>query len=236
MTDYVPWYTDCHFEFFFEIPTEQLTPLVPAPLQVVEPRPGVALLWVGFLRFEAGNIDVLPAFHGVTCNVIVHLRVLDGGVRLDLASFVVRIASDCAQFVDWAQRVDRMTVVDCPGLRAQVDRAHASCAVEDDRGPIFTLTSPASEVGWREGLFKIQVFSQDSGGLWEAWVEWFGSYADRQRPTHPDTRLAYHPLFGELDVRTARCIRQMYTAPSRTAVMKYYAPRRMRLAPSAGSR
>jgi hypothetical protein len=236
MTDYVPWYIDSNLEFLFEMPTEQLAPLVPAPLQVVEPRPGVALLWVGFLRFEPGNIDVLPAFHEASCNVLVHPRVVDGGVRPDFAPFAVRIASDCAQFDDWTRRVDRMTVLDCPGLRVQFDRAHASCAVEDDRGPIFTLTSSASEVGWREGLLKIQVFTHDSEGLWEAGVEWFGSYADHQRPTHPDTRLHHHPFFGEIDVRTARCVRQMYTAPSGTTVMKYYAPRRVRPAPSAESR
>ncbi|GAB1646581.1 hypothetical protein [Krasilnikovia sp. MM14-A1259] len=236
MTDSVPWYVDSDHAFVFEMPTEQLAPLVPPPLQVVEPRPGVGLLWVSLLRFEGGNIDVLPTFHEITCEVVVHPRVADGEARPDVAAFAVRTASDCAQFDDWARRVDRMPVVNCPGLRARVDRLHASCAVADDRGPIFTLASSASGVGWRDGLLRVQVFSHDSDGLWQGWVEWFGSYADHQRPPHPDTRLAHHPFFGELDVGTARCVRQMYTAPSGTSVMKYYAPRQMRLTPSGGSR
>src|SRR5262245_6173105 len=61
----------CHF--VYEVPAQVVAPLLPAGLSAVEPRPGVALLSVGYVDWLPGNNEGRwPAFLELTIMVLVH--------------------------------------------------------------------------------------------------------------------------------------------------------------------
>ena len=214
---------DYNLEFLFELPLGRVAEHVPAPLQPAQARPGVGLVSVGFVHFEPGNLGVLPAFSEITFSLVVQPRDF-GTARPAHCFYVHRIASDCAEFDDWAHRVDHMPVHRSGGLVAALDREALACTASDEDGPIFGLASSHPQPSYRRELVEVQVFSRLDGTLWRNRVHWFGDHASHQRDADERTWLRPHPFFAGIDVRGARCFQQLHTPPRARALLEFHTP------------
>ena len=78
--DLVVWKFDFSLSTFFEIPTEQVEPLLPEPLEPMEVAPGVALINITAFHFMEGCLEGLAAFEELICSAIVALAFAGGCV------------------------------------------------------------------------------------------------------------------------------------------------------------
>jgi hypothetical protein len=203
--------------FSFEVALGAITSLVPDLLELVELRPGVGLVSVGWLRFAAGQFGPdSPEFDEVFCAIHVHP---DLSVRMPAprtAFLVHRMCSNSEDLIRVDQELIAAPATWDPSLRVTVADGGAHVHGCSDAGPIFDFRvtavgafEPASFWGQH---FTARDVAAPGGLRCGAW-QWQGVRADQMEPRNA-SRLHPHPLFGALDVRAAsRPYRQMTKGP-----------------------
>lgn len=224
--DYVPWYLDFEQTVMMEMPIEQLAPRLPPGLVPRTVRPGVGLLNLGVVRFDSGNVGRLPAFWEIFTSVVVQPD-LSGGRVPTFAEFVLSVAGTDADFLTWAAAVDRMPVVDAPGLEVDYDPETLSLRVFDDRGPIVDLRMAHPDPHFEPRIFEDQAFTQTGTTLWQMVVRWVGEAFEHQHQSGPPAAVFHpHPMFEGLDVSAmGPCYQQLATPASTTGMLQFYTPR-----------
>jgi hypothetical protein len=229
MTSTAIWQVERHFNFIFEIETDKVAHLVPAPLSLREPRPGVSLVNVGYMKYPPGELGgQLPAFEEITFSLLVNPDLsLDAPIpRLCVYDF--RIGSDSAQFLAFERDHQKLNGYLAEGLVTRFDVEHNHLSVADKHGPIFELRNTLPAPHWKTEVAVGQYYSRFGNELWQGVFLWDGRGCEHQHAGDAG-RLYPHPFFAEIDVRdVGDCYMQMCLAPRTGVVFGSYHPRKLR--------
>ena len=222
----VDWRINRHLFYTFEVDSDAAERLLPEPLQMVELRPGVALLSVGVLRYEPGQFGpTSPVFHEMVGAVHVSPDLAaDMPVpSMTFASFCV--LSDSEDFVGQEGRT-LYTPACHVALRLELTEDELGVTASDGDGPILSMPSLHPEPRWVHKEMWGQHFTNTRGlqhGIWE----WDGRLFEHQRRL-PGWKPFPHPFWSGLDVSRVRSLyRTMVLEPGTLCHERFYAMRRL---------
>lgn len=216
--------------FLFEIDVSAIRLPMPRNVHPLEVRPGVGLIGVAVYSSDAGNLNGLPAFHEVGWTVSIEPD-LSRDMPTPKFSFVVgNVSSECAEFVEHANTVDKMTVYHSPTLKARIDPVRFSASFSDERGPILDLwsTQKMAPRFQERMLWGQQVARRQDGDWFQAW-SWKGWMFDHQQG-HKAAVFHPHPIFDGIDIEGLgdRCYLQMMSKPGEPITETFYRPVHLR--------
>ncbi|MEZ4433247.1 MAG: hypothetical protein R3F65_12630 [bacterium] len=222
------WHSDFTLDFLCELPLASARGALPAGVEPVEVRPGVALISLSLTAFEPGNVGYLPRFGEATCSVIVQPD-LSGDAAPDFAMGVVRITSDSPQFLRWARHKDKMPVYRGRDVLVCFERDRLGGHAADAEGPIFALCNTHPAPRYEDEVFEVQVFTEADGARWQVPTRWAGR-AFRHQRAGATVQIHDHPMLAplRLGTRALRCHTQMMTPPRSSVVMSFEEPIRLR--------
>lgn len=215
------WEIDRHLFYVFEVDTEEAERVLPEPLQVVEVRPGAALLSVALVRYRPGQFGPgSPRFFELVAAVHV---APDLGTRMPLpvmtlSSFAV--LSDSQEFVAQEEhtlfapaRLVPLTVTYTPD--------ELGLSLGDADGPILSVPSAHPRPRWVRKEMWGQHFT-DTKGLHQGIWQWDGCLYEHQRPL-PGWTLHPHPFWAGLDPGRVRGLyRTMVQEPGTVAHTRFW--------------
>jgi hypothetical protein len=218
------WTINRHLFYTFEVDIDEAERIVPAPLQVVELRPSVALMSVGVLRYEPGHfgpgspvfLEVVGAIH-VSPDLSTDMPV----PTMTFSTF--QVLSDSPDFV--ASEDDTLnTPTRLASLEARFTEDGLGVEAWDEDGPILAMPSAHTEPRWVHKEMWGQHFTNTKGlqhGLWQ----WDGRLFEHQKRL-PGWRLHPHPFWSGLDVGGVRSTyRTMLQEPGTLCHERFYAMR-----------
>lgn len=217
----VSWVINRHLFYTFEIDLEEAERIVPAPLQVVELRPSVALMSVGVLRYEPGHfgpgspifVEIVGAIH-VSPDLSTDMPV----PTMTFSTF--QVLSDSPDFV--ANEDDTLyTPSRLVSLETRFTDDRLGVEVWDEDGPILSMPSAHPEPEWVPKEMWGQHFTNTKGlqhGIWQ----WDGRLFEHQKRL-PGGRLHPHPFWSGLDVgRVGSLYRTMVQEPGTLCHERFY--------------
>jgi hypothetical protein len=211
--------------FFYEIDTEALTPLIAAPLETSEVRPGISLLAVECLHYRSGHFrrESPEAFEMVVA-AVVHP---DLSVDMPVPRFALQILSvvtDSKDFVENERRLLSSPIVHVPNLRMEFSNDGTSVDVFD--GDEVVVSCHNTDVGATPPVFETKVLwgltYSTTEGLQRGIFRWQGDVNEHMKPGdygefHP------HAAFAGIDTRRIRgCYRQMTAREDGATDIRYY--------------
>jgi hypothetical protein len=220
----VHWRIDRHFFYTFEVDADEAERVIPDALQLVELRPGVALMSVGVLRYQPGHFapasppfdELVGAIH-VAPDLAADMPV----PTMTFSAFCV--LSDSADFVE-REGYTLYTPTRHVPLRFELTADGLGVSVSDDDGPILTVPSAHSGPRWVQREMWGQHFTNTRGlqhGIWE----WDGRLFEHQQRL-PGWLLFAHPFWAGIDPRSVRGLyRTMVQAPGTMCHERFYAMR-----------
>ncbi|MEO1335350.1 MAG: hypothetical protein AAFV29_06885 [Myxococcota bacterium] len=222
--DYV---VDEHLNFMFEIETERVYHLLPAHVAPKEPRPGMSLVNVGYMKFDASLIGGDTETIELTSSIVI-----DPDLSLDMPMprmcvYDFRIASNCKVFLEHEDRVQKLKGMFLPGLSRSLDRTGGHLEVFDDEGPIFTLKNPNPEPLYKYEVATGQYISQHPDGLYQGVFLWEGVGAEQQFDGDCGQLFA-HSFLEEIPVEAVGdCYLQMFLPPRTNVLFRSFIPRKL---------
>lgn len=220
----IDWRINRHLFYTFEIDSDAAERILPESLQMVELRPGVALMSVGILRYEPGHFGpASPVFYELVGAVHVSPDMAtDMPVpTMTFSSFCV--LSDSGDFVA-QEGYTLYTPARHAPLRLDLTADELGVAVSDGDGPILSMPSAHPPPRWVHKEMWGQHFTNTKGlqhGIWE----WDGRLFEHQRRL-PGWKLFPHPFWSGLDVSRVRSLyRTMVLEPGTVCHERFYAMR-----------
>jgi hypothetical protein len=217
----ITWFIHRHLFWTFEIDTDEVDRLLPEPLQVVEIRPGVALMSVGLLVYDPGQFrPESPVFSELVgaVHVVPDLSVKMPVPNMTFLSFSV--LSDSQEFVDQEGNT-LYTPTRLAGLRAQLSDDELGVTVSDDEGPILTMPSEHPEPRWVLKEMWGQHYTNTRGlqhGIWQ----WDGRVFEHQKRTR-GWKLHPHSFWVGMDLKRVRNLyRTMVHEPGTVCHERFY--------------
>jgi hypothetical protein len=218
------WRINRHLFYTFEVDTDTAQAVVPDALDVIEVRPGVALMSVGLLRYEPGHFrpdspvffELVGAVH-VSPDMSTEMPV----PNMTFSSFSV--LSDSADFVENEGRT-LFTPTRLVPLSVRLTADELGVEVSDTRGPILSMPSAHPEPRWVQKEMWGQHFTNTRGlqhGIWE----WDGRVFEHQRPLR-GWKIHPHPFWCGIDPAAVRGVyRTMVLEPGTVCHERFYAMR-----------
>ena len=218
--DLVVWNFDFSLSTFFEVGTEQLEPLLPAPLEPMEVAPGVALINVTAFHFMEGCLEGLSAFEELICSAIVAPD-LRRGVP-NFAMHVLSLGSTNQAHLDHSREYYKLPIY---GLTptAQIEPAVGSVLFGDADGTILEMHNLHTEPDYATDERYFQAFVEDNGELHVADLVIKARLFEHQKAGNAGT-LSKHPFFRGMDLTGAQPYLQMIGEPGEIGSQFYPAP------------
>lgn len=221
----VSWRIDRHFFYSFEVDTEEVERLVPEPLQIVELRPGVAVMSVSLLRFLPGQVDRDSAGFFELVGSVHVAPDLSLAMPVSTMTFIsFSVLSDSADFVYKNEGRDLYTPTRLTDLEVTIDDDRLAAAARTGEGPIFEMPGGHPEPKWAQREMWGQHFTDTrgvQGGIWQ----WEGRLFEHQRPL-PGWKLHPHPFWAGIRLdRVRRIYRSMVLEPGTLCRERFYAMR-----------
>jgi hypothetical protein len=218
------WTVDRHIFVTLEVDLAAAEARVHPRLDVVEVRPGVALLSVGTLRYTPGHFGRpdSPAFDEFMAAIHVAPDLsLDMPVP-KMTFYATRVLSNSQDFIDSERRTIFTPSDYTPSLRVEYSADGLCNRVHDDRGPIMAIDTDASGLDYAHAEIWGQHFTDTEGlqlGVWE----WDGPKVDVMRP-NKSWQVHPHPALGGFPVAAIRGLyRVMVLRPGALARERFYA-------------
>ena len=218
------WRIGRHLFYTFEIDADEAERVVPEPLQIVEPRPGVALLSVGALRYETDHFGPGSPMFSELVGAIHVSPDLSTDMPLPAMTFsTFEVLSDSPDFV--AQE-GRTLYTPCRRVELRLELTGDDLGVEasDEDGPILSVPSAHPAPRWTHKEMWGQHFTNTRGlqhGIWE----WDGRLFEHQRPL-PGWTLHPHRFWCGLDTARIRSLyRTMLLEPGTVCHERFYGMR-----------
>jgi hypothetical protein len=221
------WKINRHLFYSFEIDTDVAERTLPDRLQIVELRPGVALMSVGVLRYEPALFGPdAPGFFELVGAVHVSP---DLSFRMPLPSMTFaafQVLSDSKAFVDQEEHTLYTPAHLVPSLQMDFTPDQLGATVYDDEGPILEMPSAHPEPRWVEKEMWGQHYTNTKGlhsGIWQ----WDGRMFEHQKPIR-GWKLHPHSFWQGIDVSKVRaCYRTMVQEPDTICHERFFAMRAM---------
>lgn len=222
--DYI---VDEHLNYMFEIDTEFVAPLLPAPLSPREPLPGTALVNVGYMKFDARQIGGLADTIELTLSIVVQPDLALAMPMPRMSVFDLRIGSNCPVFLSHEAEHQRLNGLHLPGLARNLHAA-GHLEVWDDDGPILEFKNPNPEPIYKYEFATGQYCSGDITGLHQGVFSWEGVGCEQQ--AHGDCgRLYPHRFYREIELASVGdCFLQMFLPIGSQAFFRSFQTRRLR--------
>jgi hypothetical protein len=217
----VTWHIDRHLFYTFEIDTEEAERIVPPQLQVVELRPGIALMSVGVLRYIAGHFyENSPAFNELVGAIHVSP---DLGTDMPVPNMTFNsfsVLSDSPDFV--AQEGHTLyTPTRHVQLRFEFTADELGVNASDEGGAILSMPSAHPEPRWVHKEMWGQHFT-NTRGLQHCIWQWDGRLFEHQRRL-PGWKLFPHPFWAGLNVQRVRALyRTMVLEPATVCHERFF--------------
>ena len=218
--DLVVWKFDFSLSTFFEIPTEQVEPLLPEPLEPMEVAPGVALINITAFHFMEGFLEGLAAFEELICSAIVAPD-LRRGVP-NFAMHVLSLASTSQAHLDHSREFYKLPIYGLTSS-ARIDPAAGSIQFGDADGTILEMHNLHTEPDYDTDERYFQAFVEDQGELYVADVIIKARLFEHQKAGAAGT-LSNHPFFRGMDLTGAQPYLQMIGEPGKIGSQFYPAP------------
>jgi hypothetical protein len=218
----IEWRITGHIFATFEIDAQEAERVLPDALQLVEIRPGIAVLSVGALRYAPGHFgEGSPAFEELVgaLHVSPDLSVDMPVPTMSFYSFTV--LSDSIDFVRQEGTTLFTPTVHDPSLTLGFTENRLGMDVRNDEGPILSVVNDDFVPRFEPKEMWGQHYT-DTRGLQHGIWEWDGSRAEHQRRDRNWT-LHPHSFWAGLDVsRVRRSYRQMMLEPGTTCIERFY--------------
>ena len=217
----IDWLIDRHLFYTFEIDTEEAERTLPEPLQIVEPKPGIALMSVGVLRYLPGHFRPdSPVFYELVGAVHVAPD-LSAKMPLPSMSFATFcVLSDSHDFVE-REGHTLYTPTREVALALDLTDDELGVTVSDGEGPIFSMPSAHPDPRWVHKEMWGQHFTNTKGlqhGIWE----WDGRLFEHQKRLR-GWKLHPHSFWCGIDVTRVRALyRTMVLEPSTVCHERFY--------------
>ncbi|MEO6419485.1 MAG: hypothetical protein ABIP39_08775 [Polyangiaceae bacterium] len=222
----IHWKLTKHLFFTWEVDSDALQSVIHESVDLVEVRPGIALLSTGVLQYEAGQFSPSsPPF--IELVTVAHVQP-DLSVKMPVPRFTfqsISVYSDSPEFVEQEGRLLFTPTELVPSLTAVYADDGLGVDVSDARGPILTLRNTQPEVSFSATEFHGQHFTVKDGlqiGIWQ----WDGVRFEHMKRGDAG-KLHPHPHFKSIDLKRVRsCYRQMMGKPAVACNERFYAMKR----------
>lgn len=198
--DYTVWEFDFAMSVAVELPARELTPCVPAPLQLFEVRPGVGLLSLTVFHFTTENAGLTRPCAEVICaiHVMPHQRLAP--VPPKMAVYALQLGATGREFLDSEYATDRLPFLREP-LRVVIDGERPAVAVSDgDGNAIFRAALARTGLPFEEDLFYSQTFAKQGDTILHGGNFFEVCKVEHQKPEGFEIQLFPHPFFHGIDV------------------------------------
>jgi len=221
------WNIHGHIFTSFEIDYDAVAPLVPEALEVVELRPGIAILSVGVLSYEPGHFyEDSPAFDELVSAIHVAPDLSTKMPMPNMTFFATQVYCNSPDFVEQEGRTIFTPSRHVPSLRVDYSDRGWSADVSDADGPIFSVRNTHPNPEFTQGELWGQHFTNTKGlqqGIWQ----WDGRKFEHMR-ANDDWKLHQHEAFGGVDVSAVKSIyRQMLLEPGTRCTERFYGMRKL---------
>ena len=216
------WRVKKQVMYLYEIDADAVASLVPPRLDLVEVRPGIALLAIEALHyhtdhFRPGYPEFLEAV--LTCAVQPDLS-----RKMPVPRFCMHAISVISESPEFCEQEGRLLFTPTelvPGLRMTFSEDGASCDMFDGDQPIAHCRNTSRAVRYQRKTLYGQYYTNTNGlqhGLWR----WDGEVHEHQ--TAGDFgKLSPHPFFKGIDLSRIRgCYRQMMAKPDLQTDVRFY--------------
>lgn len=217
------WRIKKQYVVFYEIETELLAPLVPAPLELQEVRPGIALCGLEMLHYKVGHFrEGYREFYEA-----VFAATVQPDLSLDMpvprfSMYAIKVISDSQEFCHSEAESIFTPTHYVPNFRIEFSEGGESCNMFDGDQPIAICKNTAPETPVKPTTIWGQFFTNTRGlqrGIWR----WDGQASEHQKPGDHGQLFA-HDLFCGVDVgRIKKAYRHMAAKPEETDLRFYHA-------------
>ncbi len=184
-----------------EVPTQRLSRLVPAPLNVLEVRPGIGLINIMVFNIPLGNNILSQECTELILNIHVAPDRRYAPVLPKVAMYTVRIGASSQEFIDNVFAADRYEILKAP-IKVEIDRDALVLDVRDGAGnPILHLLPPQGvEPFYAPEQFYAQSFTVVDGQVCEAgnWFEFESFYSQKNLASCGE--IFDNPFFDGIDL------------------------------------
>lgn len=232
MIDYlnspVQWNLFFETVFLLEVEKVKVSSFLPDHIQPFEIRPNICLMGIGLQKFKPDNLN-FPEFDELYwfLNVTPHLKA--GAPVPKFASYVGNVASDCNDFLTYANERDKMFIYRSDSINIAIDAQNYVFSAEDSHGKILELHASKEakqKKFYKETLWGQQISAQENNTYFGIW-KWEGLLYEFQKSAAVG-RLYNHPFFRGLEVDNIalHCHTQMLTPPvtQDNASLTFYQP------------
>lgn len=208
--------------YLYEVNADAVASLVPAPLEMLEVRPGRALLAVEALHYHTYHFRPgSPEFYEMAYTIAVQP---DLSVEMPMPRFcmhAVSVISDSEDFCAQEHRLLHTPTELVPGLTMDFSADGASCLIKDGDATIIEMTNTNPIVSYEPKQMYGQYYTNTKGlqhGLWR----WSGDMMEHQKPG-PHGKMHPHPVWKNTDMsRVHGCYRQMMARPDLVTEVRFY--------------
>ncbi|PRX24034.1 hypothetical protein B0G75_12477 [Paraburkholderia sp. BL18I3N2] len=218
---------DEHVNYIFEIDTARVRNYLPTYLCSKEPRHGVSLINIGYMKFDATQIGGLAETIELTLSIVV-----DPDLSLEMAVprisvYDITIASNCPTFLAHEDRLQRLNGIYLPGLSRSL-RGPGDLEVWDEDGTILEFRNPSPNPIYKYEYVTGQYVSAHPSGLYHGVFSWEGVGCEQQVEGDCGGSLP-HRFYHDLDVGSfGNCYMQMFLPDAGQALFSSFYPRRLR--------
>jgi hypothetical protein len=223
--DFTLWEFDFALSFALELPTSELKPRVPHPLQVFEVRPGVGLLSLTVLHFTSENEQLTAPCAEVICAIHVMPDQQLAPMPPKMALYALQLGASRREFLESRYATDRLPFLPDP-LQVTIDRERPAVEVADAAGrPIFRAALAHVELPYEEDIFYSQTFCGREGEMFHGGNFFEGFKIEYQKPDGFECHLFDHPFFHGIDIAVVDprdVYVQMASEPGRVGAEYYF--------------
>jgi hypothetical protein len=218
---------DEHLNNMYEIDAARVARLLPSPLSPKEPRPGTAIINIGYMKFDATHIGGLADTIELTFSIIIHPDLALDMPMPRISVFDLQIASNCPVFLAHEDEYQKLNGMHLPGLAREL-QAPGHLRVWDDAGPILEFRNPNLSPIYKYEYATGQYVSDHPSGLHQGVFSWEGIGCEQQ-PVGDCGRLYSHRFYQDIDVGwVGDCYLQMFLATPGQALFRSFNTRRLR--------
>jgi hypothetical protein len=225
--DNIHWQLRKQLLFLYEIDTDALARVIPAGLEPMEIRPGIALCAIECMHYRTGHFR--PGYREFFELVFGAAVQPNLSIEMPLPKFCIHgisILSDSEEFVEQECRLLFTPTGHAPNLRLEFTEDGTGCDVFDGADPILSCrnTHEAPPVYERKTLWG--QYYTDTKGLQQGIWRWQGELFEHMKNAGGDYgRFHAHPFFKGVDMSRVRgCYRQMIGKPETVMTLSRWVP------------